>query len=159
MEYTGKVQDFIRELFKLDTNKIYKFTAKENKKKRSLNANSFYWVLLQELAEKLNLPKEEIYRQHIRELGAFISLHIQDNGLEEFLEKWSSNGIGWVCEVDNSKIDGCATVFAYYGSSTYDTKQMSRLIEQLIQDCHQLGILTPQDKEIERIIEEWSNRK
>lgn len=159
MEYIGKTQDFIRELFKLDINKEYKFSAKEIKKKRSLNANSFYWVLLQELSEKLNLPKEEIYKQHIKEVGAFTPLCIQDNRLEEFLEKWGSNGIGWVCEVDSSKIDGCVTIFAYYGSSTYNTEQMSSLIEQLIQDCHSVGILTPKEKEMEAMIEEWGNRK
>lgn len=159
MEYIGKVQDFVRELFKLDGDKEYKFTFIESKKKRSLNANSYYWATLQELAERLGLPKEEIYRKHIKEVGAYTPMCIQDKELERFLEVWSSNGIGWVCDVDSSKIDNCVTVLAYYGSSVYDSKQMSRLIDQLIQDCHNVGILTLKDKEIEKMIEEWGNRK
>ncbi len=156
MDYISKPQDFVRELFKLDQTKEYKFTYIENKKKRSLNANSYYWKTLQELAEKLGLPKEEIYRKHIKEVGAYTPLCIQNKALKEFLEKWSNKGIGWVCEADISKIEGCTTVLAYYGSSTYDTKQMSRLIDQLTQDCHNVGIMTLKDKEIEKMIEEWS---
>ena len=155
MEYIETPREFSKRLFDLKQDKEYKFTFTENRMKRSLNANSYYWATLQELAEKLGLPKEEIYRKHIKEVGAYTPMCIQNSELERFLEVWGSNGIGWVCEVDNSKIDNCTTVFAYYGSSIYNSKQMSRLIEQLIQDCHNVGVMTLQDKELEKMIENW----
>ena len=159
MDYISKPQDFVRELFKLEQDKEYKFTVKENKKKRSLNANGLMWQLCQDRAEKMNITKEEVYRKHIKEVGVFDTWCMRDKAIKRFIAEWCNKGIGWVCDIDTSKLDGCTNVLAYYGSSTYDTKEMSRLIDNLIQDCHNLGIMTPQDKEIEKMIVEWGERK
>lgn len=45
-----------------------------------------------------------------------------------------------------SKIVGCTNVILYYGSSTYDTAQMHRLIELIAQECkqHDIEVLTPE---------------
>ena len=39
------------------------------KKKRSLDANAYCFAMIDKLAEKLNLPKEEVYRNAIRKIG------------------------------------------------------------------------------------------
>ncbi len=57
-----------------------------------------------------------------------------------------------------SKIEGCVNVVLYYGSSTYDTKQMSSLIDQLIFDAKELGIETATPQELARYKEEWAHR-
>ena len=54
-----------------------------------------------------------------------------------------------------SKIDGCTNVIVYYGSSTYDSKQMSVLIDRIVQDCKELGIETLPPDELLRLQEEW----
>lgn len=43
----------------------------------------------------------------------------------------------------------------YFGSSSYDTVQMSRLIDLLIEDCKAQGIETATPDEIARYKEEW----
>jgi hypothetical protein len=43
----------------------------------------------------------------------------------------------------------------YYGSSYYDTAQMSRLIELAVQDCKELGIETRSEEEIASLLGEW----
>ena len=52
-----------------------------------------------------------------------------------------------MAEQSPSKIDGCVNVTVWYGSSTYDTEQMSRLIDQIVADCREANIevLTPQE--------------
>jgi hypothetical protein len=52
-----------------------------------------------------------------------------------------------------SKINGCTNVILYYGSSTYNTAQMSLLIDHLVQDAKALGIetMTPQELEALKI--------
>jgi hypothetical protein len=54
-----------------------------------------------------------------------------------------------------SKIDGCTNVILYYGSSVYDTKQMSLLLENLIQDCKALGIQTETPEMIAKMKSLW----
>lgn len=70
-------------------------------------------------------------------------------------ETWQKNGTGWLTEVVDSTLDGCKKVFAYYGSSTYDTKEMSRLIDSVIQDCMALQIETITPSELDMLLKEW----
>ena len=55
-----------------------------------------------------------------------------------------------------SKIPGYRNLRCYYGSSTYDTKQMSQLIDNLVQDCKALGIETLTPDKLALLTEEWN---
>jgi hypothetical protein len=125
------------------------------KKKRSLDANAYAWVLIGKISQKTNVPKNEVYREAIRDIGSFEIVCVKEEAAESLIRKWEHNGIGWQAETMLSKLDGCTNVMLYYGSSTYDTEQMSRLIENLIQDCNQLGIDTKSQEEIDSLINSW----
>ena len=43
----------------------------------------------------------------------------------------------------------------YYGSSTFDTKQMSRLIDNIVQDCKAVGIETLTPQQLDALKEGW----
>jgi hypothetical protein len=136
--------------------KKYEVTIKEFREKRSLDANAYCWVLLDKLAEVLREPKEQIYRSYIREIGGNCEVVCVLNSAVDRLRKgWERNGLGWLTETEKSKIDGCTNVVLYYGSSTYDTKQMSRLIDLIIQDCKGCGIETLPPERLAGMIEEW----
>ncbi len=83
----------------------------------------------------------------------------QNKDTETFKTSWSMHGIGWLCEkVDYSHIDGFVLLNAYYGSSAYNTKQMARLIDWVVQDCKSVGIETLTPKELDGLIEKWSKK-
>ena len=64
----------------------------KHRKKRSLDANAFCWVLLDKLAKKLSIPKETIYREYIKEIGGNSEIVcIQDKAVEKFRQGWESN--------------------------------------------------------------------
>lgn len=63
--------------------------------------------------------------------------------------------MGWPTEIMPSKLPGCTTVIAWYGSSTYDTRQMSALIDHLVQDCRALDIETLPPDKLAALLEEW----
>lgn len=129
--------------------------VKKHRNKRSLDANAYCWVLLRKLAEKMNLKVKEVYKMAIREVGAYAVVCVKDTGVDLFIEKWQSNGIGWVCDTFDSKIDGCTNIKAYYGSSTYDSKEMARLIDSIVEDCKLQGIETDTPEQIARYKEAW----
>lgn len=137
------------------TIKIGKF-----KKKRSLDANAFCWVLISKLAERLNIPKAEIYRTAIKEIGGNSdTVCVQDKAVQSLCEGWNHNGLGWITETFPSKIEGCTNVTLYYGSSTYDTAQMSRLVNMIVQECEQLGIETKSQEEIDSLLNSWREQQ
>lgn len=133
------------------TIKIAKF-----KKKRSLDANAYCWTLISHLAEKLNITKTDIYRSAIKEIGGNSdTVCIQDKAVQSLRDGWEHNGIGWMTETMPSKIEGCTNVVLYYGSSTYDTAQMSRLINIIVEECRLQGIETKSREELDSLLGQW----
>lgn len=136
--------------------KEYTLEIKEKKKKRSLDANALAWAEMSEIAAKTGIEKTEVYRSYVKEIGGNSDiLCIQNAAVEKFCENWRLQGIGWLTETMPSKLDGCTNVIVYYGSSTYDTKQMHRLIELIENDCKALGIPTYDELKLQQLIEQW----
>ena len=131
---------------------------KKHKKKRSLDANAYMWVLVSKIQEKLNIPKEDIYRDAIKNIGVYEVIPVKDEAVERFIEAWKHNGLGWVCETTKSKLEGFTNVIAYYGSSTYNTKEMSRLVDLIVQECKQLNIETMTPEQLSVLKEEWGKQ-
>ena len=75
--------------------------------------------------------------------------------VEKLCEGWKRNGIGWLTETFPSKLEGCTNVTLYYGSSTYDSKQMTRLLDLIIQDCKAVGIPTETPNQIAEMLARW----
>ena len=152
LELQGDFRPYIEEF----ADKELKAEIKPFKAKRSLDANAYAFSLIDKLAEKLGIPPKEVYRNAIRNIGGVSDvLCCQDFAVEEFCRRWEKKGIGWQTETFESKIDGCTNIICYYGSSDYDTKQMSRLIDNIVQDCKALGIETKTPEELSRMCEEW----
>lgn len=132
-------------------------TIKKHRERRSLDANAYCWVMMDKLSQATGLPKTDIYRNAIKNIGGVSeTVCVQDKALQRLCEGWEHNGLGWQAEAFPSKIDDCTNVTLYYGSSTYDTAQMARLIDYIVQDCKEQGIETLPPRELERLKEEWS---
>ena len=135
----------------------------KRKRKRSLDANDYLWTLCTKIARKMQdgeapVTKNEVYRKHIKAVGVYTVLAVQIEAVEKFIETWRRNGTGWVVEVVDSTLDGCKKVFAYHGSSTYNTEEMKRLIDSVIQDCIALGIETIPPAELESLLTQWGKK-
>lgn len=152
----GKREEIINFLYQQPKDEI--FEIKRKKKTRSLNANGYAWKLCSEISKVLGITKEEVYKKVIRESGEFEVVPIKKEAVEMFIRGWTRKGIGWLCDVESSKLKGYVNVVIYYGSSIYDTKQMSRLIDSLVQEAKMLGIVTLDDMEIERLLEDYEKR-
>jgi len=124
---------------------------------RSLTANAYLWVLLDKIAEKLGSTKEQTYKAVITTVGVFEMLPIKKEAVAEFKRRWESKGLGWVCEeLRESKLKGYTTVMAYYGSSTYNSKEMSRLLDYVVEEAKELGIDVRTPEQIEEMKRLWA---
>ena len=144
-----------REMFDKMKDKLLDISIKQHRKKRSLDANAYCWVLVGEIAKEMNLPKNEVYRKAIIDSGVFTVHCVPNNQLDQAVEDWESFGLGFQTEQFPSKTPGCTNVVFYKGSSFYDTTQMSRLISGLIHEAECLGIHTISKEEEQRMLGEW----
>lgn len=132
------------------------YSVKRTRKKRSLDANAYAWVLIDKLAEVLRYTKEQVYRNAVRNIGGNSdTVCVKAEAAEKLCSAWQKKGLGWQTEIFDSKIPGCKNMVLYYGSSVYDTHQMSLLIDGLIQDCKALGIETLPPYKLDAMMKEW----
>ena len=137
----------IRQVWDKLKDKDVNVEIKKYREKRSLDANAYCWVLIDKIAEKMRIDKAEVYREAIRGIGGVsTTVCVQNEALESLRNHWSSHGIGWQTETMKSKTPGCTNVTLFYGSSEYDTNQMSLLIDHIVQDAKALGMLLRGDR-------------
>ena len=129
----------------------------KTKKRRSLDANAYAWVLIDKIAAAVRLPKEDVYQNAIKGIGGVSDIVcVKDAAVDKLRQNWSKNGLGWQTDTMPSKITGCTNVVLYYGSSAYDTRQMSVLIDRLIEDAKALDIETLPPDRLEAMLSAWA---
>ena len=140
----GSPIEIIQWLYNQDKDK--KFEVQECKGKRSLSQNSYCWLLINKIANILRLSKEEIYLQMLEDYGQSILIPVKKgekpNGYFKYY-KYETSSILNGKEADWYKI--------YKGSSEFDSKEMTILIDGIIQECKQLGIETLTPDEISKL--------
>ena len=125
---------------------------KKYRKKRSLDANAYCWVLCDKIAKTIGTTKEEIYKDAISNVGTFEPMIVEERAFENFKRIWEKQGLGFLIQ-EVSRKDKCVKVHCYYGSSSYNTKEMSILIDYIVQEAKQVGVETMPDKELKSLLE------
>jgi len=122
------------------------------REKRSKDANAYMWTLLQEMADVLNTTKDELYLQMLDRYGVFTHLIVKPHVVDRVKHEWRT-----VRELGEVDINGQAGIQlqCYFGSSTYNTKEMSVLINGVVSECKELGIETLTPAELEAIKAAW----
>lgn len=143
--------DELHQCEKLDI-KISKY-----RNKKSREANSYFWVLCGKLASCLKQNKIDIYRSLVRGIGDNFEIYpVKTERLDKVIWLWQSRGLGWICDiVGDSKHEGYTNVCFYQGCSTYDSKQMSDLIDAVVFECKEQGIQTETPEKIEEMLRLW----
>jgi hypothetical protein len=146
------LSEFIQEDSKIITIQIgLNEEIEVKRKKRSKNMNSYFWELLQKLCQEMNIDLIEEYKKRVKELGICQTFELDTKNVPTFVHIWEDKGIAFFTE-KVEEIGNKTIINAYYGSSSYNSKQMSRLIDNLVQDCKEVGIQTLDELEIERML-------
>lgn len=146
MNFHGSVLECIAYLSRLTEGE---YEVKEYHPKRSLSANAYAWALIGKIADTLRKSKEDIYLQMLKDYGQseFVSVR-SDVNVSGYFKYYEEYGKGHVQgkEFTHYKV--------YKGSSEYDSKEMSILIDGIVQEAQNLGIETRTPAEIEQMIKD-----
>ena len=147
---TCKIEKILPLIFRLNKDTLYDVKIVKHREKRSNNANSYLWKLCTQIGNIMNLSKNEVYLQMLKDYGQSMLIPVKKgnkpNGFIKYYEFECSSQLNGK-EADWYKI--------YKGSSEYDTYEMNILLNGVVQEAKNLGIKTKEDLEIERLIEEW----
>lgn len=147
----GTSKELIKRLVELPDDKRYEL--KEYKEKRSLNANNYYWQLVTELGNVLGMDKEWLHFLLLQKYG-------QSEMISVVADVDMKNYLKYYAEAGESVLNGKAFKHykVYKGSSEMDSKEMSILINGLVEECHIQGIETKTPAEINSLLERWDNK-
>lgn len=174
---TVTVQNDCRELFDKLKDSNINIEIKKASKARSMDANNYLWHLCGEIAKASSKystdGKIDVYREAIRAKGEYEPLLVREDAIHTFTSRWEEKGTGWFTEVMDDhvgpsdeydsfmgdSIQRYKIVHAYYGSSTYDSLSMSRIIDYVVMIANDLGISTITEKEMNNLISAWAKKK
>jgi hypothetical protein len=129
-------------IWNLDNDK--KYEIKEYKPKRTLSQNSYAWALINELANKMRMSKEEMYINLLEDYSQCLMIPVEKgkkpNGYFKYYKYIATTNINGK-EADYYKV--------FKGSSEFNTEEMGIFLDGIIQECKQLGIETLTPEEIE----------
>lgn len=122
--------------------------------KRSSSANALLWHCIGQITVALNdekpdkrYTKWDIYLNLLRKHGKYAMISVREDALDAFLEQNKT------CVYDDvGKHDGFVDLLYYFGSSTYDSKEFSVLLDGCIDEMKQMGLPTPTSEEMKRAI-------
>lgn len=131
--------------------------------KRSLNANAYFHVLVGKIADVVNSSTTEIHNQMICRYGQpeitedrLLTVIILDSIPWEKLDYIHLKPTSATRILDDGKL--YRVYYVMRGSHTYDTKEMSMLIDGTVSEAQDLGIETLTPDELERMKAAWQGK-
>lgn len=144
----GKAKEIFEWLYEQEKDKI--FEIKEFKKKRSLNSNAYLWLLCTKIAEIMNLSKEEVYIKMLEDYGVSLLVPLTpDRNPDTYFKYYKYFDKG---ELNQRP---CVWYKVFKGSSEYDTKEMTHLLNGTVQEAKNLGIITLDELEVQEMLDRW----
>ena len=147
----GKADEAIKWLLNQDREKL--FEIKPYRQKRSLNANAYAWVLINEMANRLRTSKDEVYQEMLKRYG-------QSRVISVLSEIDISRFVKYYEEIGKGHVEG--KEFTHYrcfiGSSEYDSREMAILIDGIVDEAKELGIDTLPTTAVERMKALWQGQ-
>lgn len=145
-----QVQEFVLS----QSDKGYDVKISEHREKRSLDANAYAWSLINQIGNRLGSSKDEVYVEMLRRYGQNSVVSVVEEAatvFEKSIKYWE--------EIGESKLNGKNFIHirVFTGSSSYDTKEMSILIDGIVSEAKELGIETMTPDEIEQLKRRWEN--
>lgn len=150
-EYRQPARAFVREM---PEGKLHIAELKRHRERRSLDANAYCWVLLEKLASAVGSDKDALYRDMVERYGVFMHVIVPPKAVDILRRDYRV-----VRELGPVVVNGKAGMQCqcYEGSSKYDTAEMARFIDGIVQECEELGIETESPDELARMKREWGS--
>lgn len=136
----------------MQSNRDLAIEIKKKSEKRSKDANSYAWHLMQKIGKYICKSKDEVYIDMLGRYGVFTHIIVKPSVVERVEEEWRL-----VRNLGEVTINGKTGIQlqCYFGSSTYTTEEMAVFIDGIVSECKEMGIETLSNEEIDKMKKEW----
>lgn len=140
-----------------DLSNVEKLNIKvvKHREKRSLDANKMLWACIGDIAGAVGADKWDIYLQVLRSYGKYTYIVVKENAVDAVKAQWRE------CEVIGDMIvngQRAVQMLCYFGSSTYNTQEFSRLLNGVIYEMKEVGLEPPMSEDMRAALERWDKQ-
>lgn len=128
--------------------------ATKYRQKRSLDANGLLWLCLGRIASNLRTDKWDVYLEMLKRYGQYTYIVVKEKVVEQVKQQWRECEVVGEIEVNGQK---AIQMLCYFGSSTYNSKEFSVLLDGVISEMQEMGLETPTSSELKRVMEQYEN--
>lgn len=128
---------------------------KKHRQKRSLDANALMWQCLSQIANALGQDKWTIYLMMLKRYGKFTYICVKPNVVEAMKLQWRECEVVGDIDLNGQK---AVQLLCYFGSSTYNTKEFSVLLDGIISEMEEMGLEKPLAGDMKRALENWEKQ-
>ena len=155
-----EISEVIEEVKDLPLEEEITIKIAKKRKPRSHDANSYYFQLVRKIAYKRGLTVAEVHNRCLAESGIALT---DKQGRKQWMllkdDDWWLKQIEFHIAPTDKTDDRNGTMYRWFyalkPSHLMDSKEMSIVIDNIIEDAKSLGIETLSPKEIERLKESW----
>jgi len=122
------------------------------REKRSLDANGLLWLCLGRIADALRCDKWEVYLRMLKRYGKYTYICVKPNVVDAVKAQWRECEVIGEVDINGQK---AIQMLCYFGSSTYDTKEFSELLDGVISEMKEMGLEAPASEDMRRALEQW----
>lgn len=141
-------KDILEHIGELKDN-LLSLEFKPYRQKRSIDANGLFWACIGDVSRVSGISKWDLYLQILKESGQFTYITVKPKAVEKMKQMWRE--IEEVGEMPNGDIQ----LLCYFGSSTYDSKEFSYLIDNVIEKMKEWGLQPPLPRHIQEALKRW----
>lgn len=134
----------------------------KHRNRRSLDANALLWACLGEMASALRTDNWTMYLYELERYGKFTHILVKPEALESLKSQWRETKVVGETEVLDPATNGYQTmiqVVCFFGSSTYNSSEFSRLLDGVTSDMKDLHLTPPPSQDMRRLIEEMEKKE
>ncbi len=131
-------------------------SIEEWKDDRSGNANRLLWHCIGAIAKSLRTDKWEVYLLMLKRYGKYTYVCVKPHMVEPMKKQWRECEVIGEVDINGQK---AVQMLCYFGSSTYDTKEFSVLLDGVISEMKEMGLEVPLSQDMQRALDQWEKQQ
>ena len=141
------VRNSIDDLIKCE---LLDIEIKKHRERRSLDANALLWSCLGEIAAAIRSDKWTVYLKMLKRYGKYTYIVVKETAVDRMKQQWRECEVVGEITVNGEK---AVQMLCYFGSSLYDTKEFSVLLDGVISEMQEMGLETPTGRDMQRALD------
>jgi hypothetical protein len=130
------------------------YEKEKKNEQHSGRAMRMLWACLSDIAKAMRPPvdKWEVYLLMLKRYGKFTYICVKPNVVDAVKAQWRESEVIGEVDINGQK---AVQMLCYFGCSTYDSKEFNILLDGVISEMKEMGLLPPPSRVMQKALDEW----